>query len=885
MVRFGPIGRIQLNNLLESSISKISLTTNSGNLYKIGTANTNGTDYIVYLFTTSINTPVTADFTTDTYKIDYSCATSNLCYVFAVGGGGAGSPNGGGGGGAGGVVMMPVTLPIGSTSITISVGNGGTGSSGTVAGTNGYNSYVNFSGSASSNNIIARGGGCGELGGSSIPALSGGSGGGSSYDDINFGPANNNNNNFANSGGNTLVANLGGGGGGGSGVIGTAASRAFSGGNGIICTLPGIKDYTPSGKSVLSSYSWGGGGSGGVNSIFTDAAVESGGGTGGGGGGGRISGSSATFNANGGIGFNNGGAGVNGGNGGEGGVNTGGGGGGCGNTGSSGNGGSGIVAIAFPVIKESLLINNYNFANPVASSSNSIVSSNTAPYGWTVSGAGSYYILNGTGGDTSSFTGVNRFNACPYGNFFYTGSITNVVLSQNITLDANSNYTLLFSAALLSSFSGTFTITIGSNTVSSTTLSITSANVFWNTYTWNFTNVTAGSYTLNFSFSCPIGITQLLINDEGLRDGLIYKSYANNTTYINQTNALSYFTGATQTSSGTTKSINYSNTDFNALDTYTQSSSIPINFALSFSGYFIPTVTGVWTFTFNNDDVISFWLGTAFQTTSNLLSTVTTSNINNAIATTEINTPFFTTSDTLILSTLDYRSGKYTASASSTYPSVSSYVPYKSFIGTTLNYVGWVSDGTVNNTSYTPSTGLYAGTTKTNISGSGTITYISGEWLGLQLPYSLIITKYTLLPRSLPTGTNDFSIPQIWYIIASSDNTNWYIVDYQSVTISNYTALQTYTITGQTTAYSYFRIVILNKLPGGGGTNKWTSITQWNITGYPQSSSTYSTTLTDRTPYPMLLNYGQGANNAACKMGITPPSGTLTYDGTPYFFN
>ena len=68
------------------------------------------------------------------------------------------------------------------------------------------------------------------------------------------------------------------------------------------------------------------------------------------------------------------------------------------------------------------------------------------------------------------------------------------------------------------------------------------------------------------------------------------------------------------------------------------------------------------------------------------------------------------------------------------------------------------------------------------------------------------------------------------------------------------------------------------------GGNNWVSISKWDINGNPSVFSTYSTTLTAGTAYPMLLNYGQTAANAACQMGITPPSRNLTYDGTPYFF-
>jgi hypothetical protein len=465
----------------------ISVTATSGYTYSTGIGITNGTSYNVYLFTTSTTTPLTT-----TYTLNYNCNSANLCYVFAVGGGGAGSSYAGGGGGGGGVVMMPVLLPSGSTTITISVGSGGSASTANALGTQGYNSYVNFS-SISSSNVTATGGGYGGGTSSNTSGSTGGSGGGTNFyvPSTFLGVGNNTNNNFANSGGIVVITTQYGAGGGGASSS-PLSSNISSGGSGILCTLPGIKDYTPSGYSVLSSYYWAGGGGGGVGGSYTTNGGI------GGGGGGAVTGS--TVLGVGGTGFNNGGSGGTGnGTGGSGGTNTGSGGGGAWN-GNSGAGGSGIVAIAFPIIKQSLISNNYNFASPSVSS-NSASTINTTPTGWSVTGSGSYYILNGTGGSTYNF------NACPYGQFFYTSSTTNVVLSQIITLYASS-YTLVFSAAVLSSFSGSFTITIGSNTYTST---LTNANVYWNTYSWNFTNSTAGNYNITFSFNCPVGITQILI--------------------------------------------------------------------------------------------------------------------------------------------------------------------------------------------------------------------------------------------------------------------------------------------------------------------------------------------------------------------------------------
>ena len=467
----------------------ITASSTPGYTYSIGTGVTNGVSYNVYFFTTSTITPLTT-----TYTLNYNCNSSNYCYVFAVGGGGSGSSYAGGGGGGGGVVMIPVTLPSGSTTITASVGSGGAASPANGLGNKGYNTYVYFSGTASSNNVIAYGGGYGSCGNGPIIATTGGSGGGNSWDNVNnFAIGNNSNNNFANTGGSVTITspyNIPGGGG-GAGSSPPLANKNY-GGDGIVCNVPGIKDYTPIGKSNLGSYYWAGGGAG--TRYSSGDAI---GGIGGGGGGANgVTGGTLT----GGIGFNNGGAGAfSNGVGGSGGANTGGGGGGGWNA-ASGAGGSGVVAIAFPILQETFVVRNYNFATPIVTS-NSASTVNTVPTGWSVSGSGSYYILNGTGGATYNL------NACPYGQFFYTTTTTTVVLSQNISL-YSAIYTISFSAAVLSTFTGSFTITIGSNTYTSR---LTNSNIYWNTYTWDFMNSVAGTYNLTFTFNCPVGITQIMV--------------------------------------------------------------------------------------------------------------------------------------------------------------------------------------------------------------------------------------------------------------------------------------------------------------------------------------------------------------------------------------
>jgi hypothetical protein len=230
-----------------------------------------------------------------------------------------------------------------------------------------------------------------------------------------------------------------------------------------------------------------------------------------------------------------------------------------------------------------------------------------------------------------------------------------------------------------------------------------------------------------------------------LLSGLTYDSYNNNTTYFTPANSLSFFTTATKTNSGTTTSINYTNTDFNALDSLTIANPSPINFAFSFYGYFIPTSTGVWTFTFSSDDTISFWLGTANQTISNLKSSVTVSSFNSSpmIVTTTPLSQFTVNSITISngSGSTAYINGAYTASASSFLSS--SFDVYKIFTGSSVSDAGWVSANPV----YTAGTYTFnppVTTTAFNFSTNSNNT-LNGEWVQIRYPYSIIITSFAFI--------------------------------------------------------------------------------------------------------------------------------------------
>ena len=241
--------------------------------------------------------------------------TPAVDYLVVAGGGGGGS-NVGGGGGAGGLLQGSVSVVAGS-SITVTVGSGGTAGTGGNAGGAGVNSVFG--------SISASGGGYG--GGLASPTIggAGGSGGGTGGTGTPWGysisSAAGGQGVFGQ--GNTGAGSAGGGtafyasGGGGAGTIGLSGASTYggNGGAGIASAISG----------TVTAYGGGGGGGGGNSNTY---------GTGGTGGGGRGGGPAA-----------------NAGNAAVGTANTGGGGGGGAAGGDAGaTGGSGIVIVSYPDI-------------------------------------------------------------------------------------------------------------------------------------------------------------------------------------------------------------------------------------------------------------------------------------------------------------------------------------------------------------------------------------------------------------------------------------------------------------------------------------------------------------------------------------------------------
>jgi len=106
------------------------------------------------------------------------------------------------------------------------------------------------------------------------------------------------------------------------------------------------------------------------------------------------------------------------------------------------------------------------------------------------------------------------------------------------------------------------------------------------------------------------------------------------------------------------------------------------------------------------------------------------------------------------------------------------------------------------------SSGNYIGTTTTTLKNTSTIISVSGEWIQIQLPYSLSLSGYRILPRSDYSG----QFPKNWYMVGSNDGSNWYVIDYQvNISISNTTIYYNYGNSyGNKNYYSYFRMIIMN---------------------------------------------------------------------------
>jgi hypothetical protein len=187
----------------------------------------------------------------------------------------------------------------------------------------------------------------------------------------------------------------------------------------------------------------------------------------------------------------------------------------------------------------------------------------------------------------------------------------------------------------------------------------------------------------------------------------------------------------------------------------------------------------------------------------------------------------------------DFQVGIYNANSSTQYVNGSDIrVAYMAFDN--VNQSNWTSNVSASESvpySYNTSDGKYitvgqAFNQTENIIGSSPI---AGEWLQIELPYNIILNKYSLsiAPLSSPYNFSVYRFPNTWYIVGSNDGNNWNIIDSRSgESVLNNTDYQTreYTILNSK-SYSFYRIITTVVGSISDSNRKCVQINQWNLAG------------------------------------------------------
>ena len=185
--------------------------------------------------------------------------------------------------------------------------------------------------------------------------------------------------------------------------------------------------------------------------------------------------------------------------------------------------------------------------------------------------------------------------------------------------------------------------------------------------------------------------------------------------------------------------------------------------------------------------------------------------IKNTIVTSITPLPLQFTSSTLTISSYIgdeiYKNGIYNTSSSSMY----NVVDFANYLPFNLNPPdGWVSV----NGSYDVTTSLSTTNVQTTLS---TTTKIIGEWVGIQLPYSVIISSYELMVRNVDIyGATKNSGPTIFSLLGSNSGVDgsWIEINNQNISSSiwssNVFIPTRFEITTAIPAFSYFRLVVTN---------------------------------------------------------------------------
>ena len=177
------------------------------------------------------------------------------------------------------------------------------------------------------------------------------------------------------------------------------------------------------------------------------------------------------------------------------------------------------------------------------------------------------------------------------------------------------------------------------------------------------------------------------------------------------------------------------------------------------------------------------------------------------------------TAATTTISGQPYGNGTYIVSAS-TFFDTSGQTDFNIFNGT--------------NSGWTQSTNKYDGTGGT-YSGLLSLGGFTGEWIKVQFPVSIKLTRY-IIEASAAGGVN--RAPSIYKIFGSNNNIDWEQVVYKSVPLvsSNYISSKYEEKVSSNNYYRFFALVI-GKIIGG---DSWLSIGEWYIYGQEFSNNSLS---------------------------------------------
>jgi hypothetical protein len=763
-------------------------------------------------------------------------ARDTICDILIVGGGGSGDRQIGGGGGGGAVLYATnITIPPGSYTIRVGKGgeNGNGGNSEAFGATCLGGGSTPFVGWGNPNNGTAGGSGSGGSSGSTGTTGTGGGVGTSTKGTLlSSGTLYN-----GNIGGNGLtqaipVYNVVAGGGGGAGTAGfnssstqyttrsswLAGGSPSKGGDGIQINITG------------TAYYWGAGGGGG--GIVTHAGD---GGLGGGGGGGSEISGGTTYPAGlaGTGGINSGGNGLITGtqNGGNGGAGTGsGGGGGAYNGGSAtnngGNGGSGIVIIKFKsttAILDGITHKRLNFAYtqnyPFIQADNTNLKAwykfdgnymDSSPSGFNLTNSGATIvdglIVQSLSTDASDFletSGINlngktysisfwaKFNTAPSGYI--------PLFTQGVSDSLSARVIFLYEPANILRFSH-----YGSgNDIDTSGYNISSmVGTSWHHYVITYNNTNRGA---------EIWIDGVKLN-------------TNVSTLTNTFTGSGNFTIARWSSLGVT--FNGLMEDFRYYDKILTSAEISQLYNIPTTNQYtinfpVPTIADI---NNNSNIVLRGSYDIALSTSNAVIIPKEGQHIHNPSvlirdSSERIYPPVRNfTSDTTIISGQLYGNGTYIVSASTF------------FIG---EETFRVFNGT--NSGWTQSTAKYDGSPAGTYTGLLSLGGFTGEWIKVQLPVSIKLTRYIIEASSIG-GVN--RAPSVYKIFGSNNNIDWEQVVYKSVPLvsADYISSKYEEKVSSNNYYRFFALVIGKNM----GLDSWLGIGEWYIYGKEFSNNSLS---------------------------------------------